>query len=76
MLDFTCSDVSPSIYSLEFEITRYDRGICIYYISEVYSHFQYPSLPTTLVPGRKKNQFNAVLDGFRFSTNKKKDGNT
>ena len=54
------------------------------YISEVYFHFQHPSLQTTinmaptvtLVPGRKKNQFNAVLDGFRFCKNKKKNGNT
>ena len=30
----------------------------------------------TLVPGRKKNQFNAVLHGFRFCKNKKKNGNT
>ena len=54
------------------------------YISEVYFHFQHPSLPSTInmaptvtfVPGRKKNQFNAVLDGFRFCKNKKKNGNT
>ena len=54
------------------------------YISEVHSHFRYPSLPitinmaptVTLVPGRKKNQFNAILDGFRFCKDKTKNGNT
>ena len=50
------------------------------YISEVYFHFQHPSLQTTInmapTVGRKKNQFNAVLDGFRFCKNKKKNGNT
>ena len=82
MLDFTCRDVNPSMHSMEFEITRHESGHM--YISEVYSHFQHPSLPTTmsmaptvtLVPGRKKNQFNAVLDGFRFCKNKEKNGNS
>ena len=29
ILDFACNDVNSSMHSLEFEITRYDRGICI-----------------------------------------------
>ena len=30
----------------------------------------------TLVPGKKKNQFIAVLDGFQYYKNKKKNGYT
>lgn len=30
----------------------------------------------TLIPGRKKNQFNAVLEGYRFCKDGKKNGNT
>ena len=75
MLDFTCSDVNPSMHSMEFEITRYGSGHM--YISEVYSHFQHSSLPitinmaptVTLVPGRKKNH-GSTLSSVDFDSAK------
>lgn len=43
-----------------------------------YVHIPIAIMPptVTLIPGRKKNQFNPVVDGYRFCKDKKRNGNT